>query len=388
MTILTERPHSYPDVSTPLTDPFSFRRLSTPYIVGSSVATPERVNQSDLWDFYRDHFADNPLAAKVWNSSGISSRHLAIDPRVEAVADWTTGERMQRFLTEAMPLGRRAVVDALAAAGLTARDVGLFAVVTCTGHVVPGMDVLLAHELQMAPDLRRVNVGHMGCHAAIPGLGAVSEYVAVNGKPAVLLCLEITSLHTQPRSATLHAGDPSIDDFEQVVAHSLFADGAAALVVSPKPTPARGGVRPVEIVDIAAVTDSAVSDHMAWTITDSGFRMRLSAKVPAVLEAHVVGIVENLLAKHDLDRSDVGGWAVHPGGARILQKVARRLGLTEEEMAPSYEILNEYGNCSSPAVLIVLQRLLQTRPVPPGKAIIALGFGPGLTIFAALLRVQ
>lgn len=389
MTTLTQR-FDIESAEHPTVSPasLSFRPLHQPFLVGWSMATPGRVNQEDLWDFFREHFANNPFAAKVWDSSGIASRHLAVDPRKEAVVEWTTGERMQRFLTEALPLGRGAVVDALAAASIRPQDVGLFAVVTCTGHVVPGMDVLLAHDLQMAPDVRRVNVGHMGCHAAIPGLAAVSEYVAVNGKPAVLLCLELTSLHTQPRSATLHAGNPTVDDFEQVVAHSLFADGAAAVVVSPNPTPGAGLGRPIEIADIAAVTDSAVSDLMAWTITDHGFRMRLSAQVPDVLESHVGGIVEDLLAKHGLDRSDIGGWAVHPGGSRILRKVASRLGLTEEDIAPSYEVLREYGNCSSPTVLMVLQRLLQTRPVPPGKAIIALGFGPGLTIFGALLKVH
>jgi len=389
VTTLTERTEIAPsDLSTLLPEYPSTRRLATPYIAGTSVATPQRIDQTDLWDFFQDHFADNPLAAKVWDSSGIASRHLAIDPRKEAVVEWSTGERMRRFLTEAFPLGRRVVVDALASAHLAPRDLGLFAVVTCTGHVVPGLDVLLSHDLKMAPDLRRINVGHMGCHAAIPGLGAVSEYVAVNSKPALLLCLELTSLHTQPKSETLHAGTPTVDDFEQIVAHSLFADGAAAVVVTPSGGSSSTGAPSLEIVDIAAVTDSSVSDHMAWNITDHGFRMRLSARVPDVLERNVADIVDDLLAKHGLARDDVDGWAVHPGGARILRGVADRLHLSEEAIAPAFEVLREYGNCSSPTVLIVLQRLLQTRQVRPGKAVVALGFGPGLTIFAALLRAH
>ncbi len=390
MTTLTERIEIDPlDVSTFLPHSSTSRRLATPHIAGTGVATPQRVDQVDLWDFFRSHFADHPLAAKLWDSSGIASRHYAIDPRKEDITEWSTGERMRRYVTEAIPLGRRAVQDALASANLQPSELGLFAVASCTGHVVPGLDILLSHDLKMAPDLRRIIVGHMGCHAAIPGLGTVSEYVAVNGRPALLLCLELTSLHAQPKSVTLHAGTPTIEDFEQIVAHSLFADAAAAVVVTPSGGASSAISSPrLEIVDVAVVTDSSVSDHMGWFITDHGFRMRLSSRVPEVIERDVADVVADLLTKHGLAHEEVDGWAVHPGGARILRAVADRLHLTEEAIAPSFEVLREYGNCSSPTVLIVLQRLLQTRKIRPGKAVVALGFGPGLSIFAVLLKAR
>ena len=48
------------------------------------------------------------------------------------------------------------------------------------------------------PDTQRLFVGHMGCYAALPGLGAASDFVAARGRPALLLCAELTSLHVQP----------------------------------------------------------------------------------------------------------------------------------------------------------------------------------------------
>jgi predicted naringenin-chalcone synthase len=125
---------------------------------------------------------------------------------------------------------------------------------------------------------------------------------------------------------------------------------------------------------------------MTWDVTDSGFRMRLSAQVPDVIRENVGGLVEDLLAKNGVDRADVDGWAIHPGGSRILRHVAKELKITDEEIAPSFDILREYGNCSSPTVLMVLQHMLRTRPIRPGKAVVLLGFGPGLTLFAALLK--
>ena len=282
---------------------------------------------------------------------------------------------MSRYVTEALPLGEEAVTGALDAAGLDAADVGLFAVVSCTGYSTPGVDILLARDLGMSADVQRLLIGHMGCYAALPGLGAVSDFVAARGRPAVLLCLELTSLHVQPPT----------NDLGQVVAHALFADAAAALVLQPGSTPLDGrqdARRPLRVRDVVAVTDSSTSDHMTWDVTDLGFRMGLSPRVPDVLARHVGSVVrDRLLAPHGLAPEDVAAWAVHPGGRRILEVVGEQLELSAAAMAPSYDVLDRFGNCSSATVLLVLDSL----PDEPGP-VVAMAFGPGLTLYAALLE--
>ena len=89
------------------------------------------------------------------------------------------------------------------------------------------------------------------------------------------------------------------------------------------------------IVETTAVTDTSTADHMTWDVTDLGFRMGLSPRVPDVLAEHVGGLVTELLARHGLAVADVDGWAVHPGGPKILDTVRDRLGLPEERMAVS-----------------------------------------------------
>jgi predicted naringenin-chalcone synthase len=192
----------------------------------------------------------------------------------------------------------------------------------------------------------------------------VRDFVRVQGRPAVLLCVELTSLHIQPSTA----------DAEQIVAHALFSDAAAAAVL----TPQSGGY---ELVDVVSVTDVATADHMTWEVTDLGFRMGLSARVPDVLDGHVAALVDSLLARHGLGRSDVDGWAVHPGGPRILDVIQTRLELTDAQLAASRGVLARHGNCSSPTVLMILDAL---RPAGPDR-VVALAFGPGLTLYAALL---
>jgi len=352
----------------------------TATLTGSGRALPPPMDQSALWDgFFRDHYADARLARKVWEHSAISTRRGVVDPTAEDISGWGTGARMQRFVEEALPLGKEAVAAALDDAGLAATDVGLFTVVSCTGYATPGLDILLARDLGMRDSVQRLHVGHMGCYAALPGLGATADFVAARGRPAVLLCVELTSLHVQPTTETARSGAPTPEDLQQMVAHALFSDAAAAVVLEPD---AAG----LEVVDVVARTDASTTGHMTWDVTDLGFKMGLSPAVPDVLAQHARPVVDDLLGRHGLAVGDVAGWAVHPGGRKIVEVVGEVLGLPEEDLAPSYDVLRDVGNCSSATVLLVLERLRATRDLASGDHVVAMAFGPGLTLYAALLR--
>lgn len=341
-------------------------------VTGHGHALPPPMAQQDLWDgFFRAHYGDHRLARTVFRHSGITTRRGVVNPVKEDISGWGTAARMRRFVDEALPLGRDAVGKALAASGLDPGEVGLFAVVSCTGYATPGLDILLARDLGMSDSTQRLHIGHMGCYAALPGLGAVSDFVVARQRPAVLLCLELTSLHVQPAPE----GDPGPEDLQQMVAHALFSDAAAAVVLEP----AGSGL---EVVDAVARTDVSTADHMTWDVTDLGFAMGLSPKVPDVLAVHARPVVEELLGRNGLEVADVEGWAVHPGGRRIVEVVGEALGLSQDQVAPSFAVLDEVGNCSSATVLLVLERLVGK----PGGWVVAMAFGPGLTLCATLLR--
>lgn len=339
-------------------------------VTGLAAALPRQFDQQALWDgFFARHYAGVPAAARLYSAAGVRTRQAVVDPRIEDVSGWGTGQRMTRYASEALPLGAAAVSQALADAGLAGTDLGLLAVASCTGYTAPGLDILLARDLGLAADAQRLVIGHMGCYAAVPGLGAVTDYVNARGRPAVLLCLELTSLHLQPPPTPL----------DQVVVHALFADAAAAIVVQPSSTvDSSGGY---EVRDVVARTDPETASYMTWDVTDLGFRMGLSPRVPNVLAKHVRDVVGGLLARHGLSMSDVDGWAVHPGGPRILDVVADRLELPAAALADSRTVLRENGNCSSPTVLLILDRIRQRA----ARTVVVLAFGPGLTLYAALL---
>ncbi|MGE5830255.1 MAG: type III polyketide synthase [Micromonosporaceae bacterium] len=338
-------------------------------VAGLGVAHPPAVIQDEVWHgFFADHYAGvaRGLAKRIFENSGVHTRHGVVNPLVEDPSHWSTSQRMQRYLAEALPLGKDAVGAALDSAGVAASEVGLLVVCSCTGYVTPGLDILLARDLGLPPDARRVFVGHMGCYAALPGLGVAADYVTLHGRPAVLLCVELPSLHVQP---------PTVDP-QQVVAHALFSDAAVAAVLVP-------GSGPHGVQEVASVTDAASADHMTWQVTDLGFRMGLSPHVPDVLAHHVGPLVHDVLGRHDLSVSDVDGWAVHPGGPRILDVVQHGLGLSRDALAASRACLAEHGNCSSPTVLLILDALRRARP--GAHPLVLLAFGPGLTLFCALI---
>jgi alkylresorcinol/alkylpyrone synthase len=340
-----------------------------PVIAGLGSAVPTRVSQEDLWDgFFAEHYRGNPLADRLWHRAGVTSRHGVAVPWKEDVREWGTAARIERFVEEAVPLGREALHACLEESRLKPHEVDSLTVATCTGYATPGLDILLARELGLAQDTQRLHVGHMGCYAALPALATLADAAVARNRTGLLLCLELSSLHVQDDS----------HEIDQIIAHSLFSDAAAAVAVRP----AAAGV---EVVDVAARTDIQSAALMSWEVTDRGFRMGLAREIPEVLERHAGPLVGSLLARHGLSPEEVAGWAIHPGGPRILEAVAAPLGLGEAELELSRSVLRDFGNCSSPTVLLVLQRLLELCPPRHGDHVVCVAFGPGLTLYAALL---
>ena len=209
----------------------------------------------------------------------------------------------------------------------------------------------------------------MGCYAALPALATVANAADARGETSLLLCVELTTLHVQPAAR----------DLEQIVAHALFGDAAAAAAV-------RAGGAGLELVDVLVRTDPSTAALMRWDVTDAGFRMGLSPKVPDALRDHVAPVVDELLRRNGVPRDGVRHWIVHPGGPAILDVVAETLGLDDDALEHSRATLRDIGNCSSATVLHILERTLANGDPSAGDHLVMLAFGPGLTLYSLLLR--
>jgi predicted naringenin-chalcone synthase len=110
--------------------------------------------------------------------------------------------------------------------------------------------------------------------------------------------------------------------------------------------------------------------------------MTLSRRVPGLIARSLRPWLESWLQDNGLSLLEVGSWAVHPGGPKILGAVEESLELPRDALGASRGVLAAYGNMSSPTVIFVIDRLRrENAPLP----CVALGFGPGLVAEAALL---
>ena len=295
----------------------------------------------------------------------------------------TTGERMQRYTTEALPLALAAATAALADAGMDPQRITHLVTVSCSGFAAPGWDIGLIGELGLSLDVARTHVGFMGCHGAFNGLRVAHAFTAADPEAVALVtAVELCTLHNQ------YGWEP-----DRVVANALFADGAAAVVgcggdagrhsarSAQNGATQKGQTGGWNLLGSGSTLLPNTTDAMSWTIGDHGFEMTLSARVPDLIHRHLRPWLETWLAAHDVRLDQIGSWAVHPGGPRILNATTEALDLPADALAVSREVLRECGNMSSPTMLFLLDRL-RHRHAP--RPCVALGFGPGLAIEAAL----
>lgn len=277
----------------------------------------------------------------------------------------TTGQRLARYADEAAPLAVAAARGALEQAGVMVESISHLITVSCTGFLAPGVDAALVHRLGLRPTVGRIHIGFMGCHGAINGLRVAAAFVGADSAARVLLCaVELCSLH-------FHYGP----DPDKNIANALFADGAAAAVI--------GAGAEWRIAGTASCLVPESGGAMTWRIGDNGFEMTLSPQVPDLLHAHLRPWLEPWLADNGLAIGEIGSWAIHPGGPKIISTVADCLGLEPAQTAASRAVLADRGNMSSPTVLFIVDRL---RRAAAARPCVAMAFGPGLVAEAALLR--
>ncbi len=285
-----------------------------------------------------------------------------------------TGDRNALYAKAARELAVKLARKTLdSAEGFTAQDITHVVFVSCTGFVNPGPDYHIIRELGLSNNVQRYTLGFMGCYAAFPGLRMAAQFCEADPNAVVLvMCLELCTLHLQ------------IDERpDSLLANSLFADGAAAAIVSArKPVPGR----PAFIVrDFHTTLIPSGERDMAWTIGNEGFNMVLSSYIPDIIGSNIKQMLGDALRAKGMALDDIQEWAVHPGGRAILDRVEESLGLSPDALNASREILRGYGNMSSATVLFVLKELLES--ADSERALTgAMAFGPGLTVETAVFE--
>eukprot|EP00850_Spirogloea_muscicola_P015430 SM000118S25573 [mRNA] locus=s118:32980:40361:- [translate_table: standard] len=256
-------------------------------------------------------------------------------------------------------------------------------VATVSGVHIPGTDLKLAKLLGLRPNINRVMLHMLGCYAGVTGL-RISKDLAENnaGARVLFVCCELNSL-------TFQSPDDEVPD--NIVTAALFGDGAAAVVIG---VGAKAGeAKPMfEITQTSELFLPDTEDCIKGELNDSGLLVHLSKEVPLLLGQPTRDHCAELLGGVGVHFDDIF-WAVHPGGPAILDAIERRCQLKGDQLRPSRAVLDEFGNMSSASVLFVLDKIWQESrklsgdPSTQQQWGLALGFGPGITIEAALMRL-
>jgi len=210
----------------------------------------------------------------------------------------------------------------------------------------------------------------MGCFGAFKGIKIASKIAKDNPKNRILLiATELCSLHFKPRG-----------DIESIVIQSLFADGSAAVIIGCEPKNSEKAL--LTITNEKSYFIRNTMEDMTWDASDEGFDMRLSQRVPSLINEHIFQFAQQLIDSHcSITQYE---WAIHPGGKTIVEAIEKSLCLDRSQTISSWNILHHFGNISSATFLYVLEDILNRSDSK--KNVIGLGFGPGLSIEGLMLQ--
>ena len=289
--------------------------------------------------------------------------------RLSELADRDLDRKNRRFEKNAEAISDRSLADALRRAGRSARHIDFLAATTCTGFLCPGLAPRTADRAGLRPDVRLADLVGMGCGAALPALQTAADFC--RSHPGALAAV----VSTEICSAAFFPGDAP----DLVISNALFGDGSAAALLS---TRGRGP----EIIDEESLVVPAWRDALRFTTDGGHLRNVLSPRVPLLAARATRRVLDAVLRRQRLRPRDIDRWALHAGGARVLDALERTLSLAPADLAASRAVLRRYGNLSSPSVLFAFRESLTRSPGRPGERAFLASFGAGFSAHGLLLR--
>jgi predicted naringenin-chalcone synthase len=239
--------------------------------------------------------------------------------------------------------------------------------VSCTGMSAPGLDLQIMEQMQLPKNIVRTSVNFMGCYAAIHAMKIADAFCkADKNANVIIVCTEFCTLHFQT--------DATVDNLTSSL---LFADGCAAILMQHD-----DAGKGLLIENFYSDVNFSGKNDMSWSLSTKGFLMTLSGYVPELIKADFENLVAAALQQTNRKKENVTNWAIHPGGKKILDTIQQQMQLEENALEHSYQVLKDYGNMSSPTILFVLQKIMDSIQKEENKNAVVFGaaFGPGLTM--------
>ncbi|QDE68337.1 MULTISPECIES: type III polyketide synthase [Myxococcus] len=333
------------------------------------------------------------LVADIFKNAKVRGRHFAI-PLDSFYEPLDIGQGHRRMVEERNALCANALSRLFEKSGVAASDITQLTSVTSVMSI-PSVDAEMMNRFGFRRDLKRAPLLGLGCQAGAAGISRVTDYL--RGHPreaAILLGVEMgSSIWAGPLQRDLEhlieqlqrdsAVYPVI--LSQVVAASLFGDGAAALLMvgDEHPLATKPGPR---VVDTRSVFVPGTVGLMGMNMEDAGPRNVLGVDVPEMASRTFAEGLGTLLAEHAVDASRVAHWFIHPGGPKVLQELQAATRLPDAALAPSWSVLHDVGNLSSATVLHMLDQHHDANGAKAGELGLLTAMGPGFSEELVLLQ--
>ena len=212
--------------------------MTTAYLNRIATAVPEHDVHDAFVVFAEKMLADPRLRAvfrRMVSRANIAHRYSFLDPQKGSgqfsshdahefyrLGNFPNTARRMELFEQSAPVLMRKAVDRLALNEKERSGITHVLVTCCTGLYAPGLDFEIVDHLGLSAGVERTMVGFMGCYAAINALKLARHIVRSDPKAGVLMVnLELCTLHFQ-----------ETQELEQVLSFLVFADGAAASLIT------------------------------------------------------------------------------------------------------------------------------------------------------------
>lgn len=356
---------------------------TAPRLLGVATAVPANaVLQAEIRQFAAALFSEtigpDSRLLEIFENAQIDKRHLCM-PLEWYATDHAFEEKNALYVEHALALSVAAASDVLAQSALSPADVDHLVFVSSTGFATPSMDARIINTLGFRSDVRRTPVWGLGCAGGAVGVSRARDFAMADpGAIVLMIGLELCSLTFQRNDLSKR----------NLVASSLFADGAAAILVAgaeARPVPVHGRIG-VELLATQSTLWNDTLDVMGWTVDGDGLHVVFSSDIPTIVRDKARPALEAFLSAHQLKLADVDHVVLHPGGAKVLRAYGEALGLEAGELDLATSTLREFGNMSAPSCLFVLDRHLAEHRIAPGDLVVLAALGPGFSSELVLMR--
>lgn len=321
----------------------------------------------------------------------VSKRHFYLteeilknNPSMCAYMEPSLNIRQDMVVTEVPKLGKEAAAKAIKEWGQPKSKITHLVFCTTSGVDMPGADYRLAKLLGLRPSVKRFMMYQQGCFGGGMVLRLAKDLAENNcGARVLVVCSELTAITFR---------GPSDKHLDNLVGQALFGDGAAAVILGADPD--LSIERPLFQLISASQTilpdsEGAIDGHLL----EVGLTFHLLKDVPGLISKNIEKSLIEAFTPLGIDDWNSLFWIAHPGGPAILDQIELKLGLTDDKMNATRQMLKEYGNMSSASVLFILDEMrrksMEDQKETTGDGLdwgVLFGFGPGLTIETLVLH--